>query len=298
MDLHYLKLFNALASVESYTKAAEILFISQPALSIQMKRFEEELGIKLFNKIGNRIELNDNGKLLYEYSKKIFTIIEEAQIRILDKRESVTGNLSIGGSNTAGIYILPKIIGEFKKVYPEVNINLSIGSTDDVASQIQNNQLDFAVNGGYEVYTNNVSVEKLKEDKVVLVVSPESSLAKSEFINSSDLEHMDFVTHLSNSQLYQLLENIITELNITAHIKMTFGSIDAIKQAVAANLGASAIPFSSVALELELGLIKEITIPGKEWVYPYSLIYNKKRFLSPAALKLMDMIREKTKGSK
>jgi DNA-binding transcriptional LysR family regulator len=133
LDLHHLKLFHTLATEQSYTKAANSLFISQPALSMQIKKFEDEIGVKLFDKVGNKNVLNDNGKLLFEYTQKIFTTIEEAEYQLLKKADSISGTVNIGGSNTSGTYILPKIIGAFKSLYPNVNVNLHVSDTNEIS---------------------------------------------------------------------------------------------------------------------------------------------------------------------
>ncbi len=292
MDLHYLRLFHTLASEKSYTKAAELLFISQPALSMQIKKFEDELGMKLFDRVGNKNILNENGKLLYGFTQKIFATIEEAEHQLLNKTDCISGTINIGGSNTTGTYILPKIIGVFKRMYPHVNVNLHVSDTNEIAHMISDNKLDFAVNGGVLDYSSNVYVERLMEDKVVLIASPENNLACKEQIQSEELAPYNFITHERHSQLYRLTERLIQEMNIPSEITMTFGNIDAIKQAVAANLGVALIPLSSITFELRLGIIKELKIKSKSWTYPYSLIYNNNRYLSPAVKKLIELVRE------
>ncbi|MGE5632185.1 MAG: LysR family transcriptional regulator [Caulobacteraceae bacterium] len=293
MDLHYLKLFHTLASEQSYTRAANSLFISQPALSMQIKKFEEELGVKLFDKIGNKNILNENGRLLYSYTQKIFSIIEEAEHHLLNKTDHIGGTVNIGGSNTCGTYILPKIIGEFKSIYPDVNVNLHVSDTYEISNLIAESKLDLAMSGGAADYNKNIHVEKLIDDHIVFAASPQNKLVGKEYIEASDLEGCDFIAHESKSQLYLLAARIIEEMKFPAKITMTFGNIDAIKQAVAANLGVSLIPLSAVSFELKIGLIKELKIKGKSWSYPQNLIYNKNRYLSPAARKLIDLIRSK-----
>jgi DNA-binding transcriptional LysR family regulator len=290
MDLHYLKIFNSLAQEQSFTKAAASLHISQPAISVQIRKLEEGLGIQLFDRVGNKVVLNENGRILFETTRKVFAILEETEHELLNKKDYISGTVSIGGSNTPGTYLLPRIIGEFQRLYPHININLHIGNTDEIATLIMNGQMDFAVNGGNQNYNSSVSIKKLMEDRIIFAVSPDSPLAGAEICDLNDLEHINFVAHESNSQMNKLVEGIIAEMNIPSKISMTFGSIDAVKQAVAAGLGASPITLSSVALELELGLLAEFKIKGKEWFYPYSLVYNKSKYLTPAVRKLMDMV--------
>ncbi len=296
MDLHYLKIFNSMAQERSFTKAAESLHISQPAISVQIRKLEEGLGIKLFDRVGNRVVLNENGKLLYETTRKVFAILDETEHELLKKQDYISGPVSIGGSNTPGTYLLPKIVGEFKRLYPMTNINLHIANTDEIATMVMNGQMDFAVNGGGQKYNNSVYVEKLMEDRIIFAVSPTSPLAGIEVSDLAILEDIDFIAHESNSQMNKLVEEIIGEMSIPSNISMTFGSIDAVKQAVAAGLGASPITLSSVAQELELGLLAEFKIKGKQWFYPYSLVYNKNKYLTPAARKLMELVSSSLKA--
>jgi len=293
MDLHYLKIFNTLAQEKSFTKAAEVLHISQPAISVQIKKLEESLGIKLFDRVSNRVTLNENGKILYETTRKIFSILAETEQELLRKIDDISGLVNIGGSNTPGTYLLPEIIGEFKKQYPNTDINLHIGNTDEIATMLMNGQMDFAVNGGNQKYSNTVKVEKLMEDKIVFTVSPNSPLAGATINDPSVLNDVPFITLESNSQINKLVSDIISEMNLKTKISMTFGSVDAVKQAVAAGLGISPLTYCSVATELELGLLSEFKIKGMEWSYPYNLIYIKNKYITPAARKLMEMIREK-----
>lgn len=293
MDLHYLKLFNKVAEYESYTRAAELLHISQPALSIQIKKLEGELNLKLFDKVGNKIILNENGKILFSYTQKIFGMVEEVEAILVNKRQYIGGSINIGGSNTPGAYILPHIIGDFKKKYPYVKINLHISNTDDIGHLVEEGSLDFAVNGGEMDYNNNVSIERLMEDKLVIVASSEGNYCNKEYIDLTELQAMQFIVHENNSQLYRTVKKFIDENNFSAkRITMNLGHIDAIKQAVIANLGVSLIPFSAIKLEMSIGLIKELKLKDKKITYAYSLIYNKNKYLSPATLELIRMVKE------
>ena len=292
MDLHYLRLFNTVASLGSMTKASEQMHISQPALSIQIKKLEDGLGLKLFNKIGTRLILNENGEILFNYTKQIFQLVQEASNQLTDRKLTISGQITIGGSNTAGSYLLPRIIGSFKQLYPQVNIELHIGNTYEIANLIYNDVLDFAINGGDVAYTTQTQVIPLKEDPLVLVASPISAYVRPHELLPEDLEAITFIVHHNNSQLYLAYKKAITQLQLEENIAMTLGSIDAIKQAVAADLGLAFIPYSAVAMELERGLLTQLKVKDMQWVYPYNLIYNKSKFISPATLKLMEMVRE------
>lgn len=291
MDLHYLKIFNTVAQEQSFTKASEILHISQPALSIQIKKLEEQIELKLFNKIGNKIYLSENGEMLYEYTQKLFALVEEIENNLSNKKEFVGGTLNIGGSNTPGTYILPSIIGEFKKIYPNVNINVHIGNTSEIELLINNGTLDIAVNGGANEYNKNIYVEKLIEDELVLVASPNYPYAKKEEITIADISKMSFIVHKTDSQLYTFYKKFIEDINAVENVSMYLGNIDAMKRAVFANLGVSLMPFAAVQLELEMGLLKRLPFEYIKDYYPYNLIYNKNKSLSNTAKKFIDILK-------
>ncbi len=290
MDLHLLRIFNAAATHNNMTLAAKSLYISQPALSIQLKKFEEGLGIKLFDKVGNRNVINENGRLLYSYSQRIFSLLEEAENVLLQSRDTISGNIIIGGSNTVGIYVLPKMIGLFKKLYPNVNVNLHIGDTNEIARLVTENKMDFAINGGTIEYNAMVFHQKIMEERLVFAVAPTCPLSEIINLDPSDFKGYTFISHEKQSQLYQSTEKIIQQNQIPAKITMTFNNIDAIKQAVAAELGISLMPYSAVKNEIKAGLINEVFLKDQSWFYPQNLIYHKNRHQSAASLKLMEII--------
>lgn len=292
MNLNQLKLFHTIASEGSLTKAAKKLYISQPGVSSQLKKFESELDVKLFDKKGNKNVLNENGQLLYGYTQKIFKLIAEAENDLQDHSKLVMGNVHIGGGNTAGTYILPKIIGAFKKKYPDVNINLHVSDTSEIAAMVSENQLDFAINGGTVPKTANVEEQLLFYDELILCVSPTSDLAKKNTLNVRELLHEAFVMHDPHSQLYQYTEKIFSKLNMKYTVSMFLGNIEAMKQAVEAELGIAFIPKTAVAYELKTGILKEVTFPNHKFYYPQSLMYCHGRYMNPAAKILMKMVQE------
>ncbi|MHB1394070.1 MAG: LysR substrate-binding domain-containing protein [Clostridia bacterium] len=293
MDLHYLKLFNTLASELSFSKAANVLFISQPALSMQIKKFEAELGFKLFDRVGKSLQLNENSKILHDYSKQIFELLDEAEFELSCQKTLIGGIVNIGASNTPGTYILPKIIGEFVELYPQVNINLHIANTYEIEKLILENKLDFAINGGESPDNINIFSEKLLYDEVLLVASASSKLVEGGPIECIDLASARFVTHEKNSQMYKMVESIISELGLKKNTFMTLGNIDAVKQAVLVDLGITAIPRAAITSELYFGQLKEIKLRNRNqgWIYPYNLIYRKNRHITIAAKKLIELIK-------
>lgn len=290
MDLHYLEIFNTVAKYTSFKKASEILHISQPALSIQVKKLESQTGVKLFDKIGNKIYLSEAGSLLYSYTQKIFAIVEEMEHNISNHSQVVGGTINLGASNTPGAYFLPRIIGEMKKRYPAVTINLHIADTSEITNLIENGTLDVAVNGGSCHYNDNIYSEKLFDDRLVIVASPENLLSSLYEVSLEELGEANFIVHNSTSQLFTCYRNFIDVYNLPENISMHFGSIDAIKYALYANLGVSIMPYYAVKFEIQMGLLKELKINCDKIAYPYSLIYNKNKYLTLTTKKFIEIL--------
>lgn len=293
MELHHLKIFNTVATYQSYTKAAAELHISQPALSMQVKKLEDNLDTKLFDKIGNRIVLNQNGHVLFDYTQQIFDLIKQAENKFQTMNGVISGELSIGGSNTPGTYMLPKIIGIFKKQYPLVKVDLHISSTDEIASLIEKGQLDFAVNGGEIVYDRPICSTFLMKEELIIAASPQNPLVSKSRLTVDDFQDQELIIHESNSQLYKKVYDFALELGLESNISYILGNISSIKQAIEANIGISLIPYSAVALELRLGILSALYLENKTYEYEYNLIYNKQKYISPAGKLLMELI-EKT----
>lgn len=292
MDLHYLEIFNTVAKYTSFKKASEILHISQPAISIQIKKLESQADIKLFYKTGNKIYLTENGCTLYEYTKKIFALIEEMENNIAYRNDYIGGTINLGGSNTPGTYILPMVIGEMKKRYPSVTFNLHIANTSDITTLIENGTLDLAMNGGDCNYSSHVSVERLFYDKLVVVASLMNPLCGKAHVKLEDLAGEGFIVHEKTSHLFTSYKLFIQDINIHENISMYLGNIDAIKQAISANLGISLMPYRAVKTEIEMGVLKILDIGYEKNDYPYNLIYNKNKDVSLTTQKFIEVLKE------
>lgn len=292
MELHYLRIFHTIAKYMSFKKASEVLHVSQPALSIQIKKLENGTGLKLFNKIGNRIVLSEDGEMLHGYTQRIFTVVEELENHIQNLGDEVAGIINLGASNTPGAYILPKVIGEMKRRYPKVTVNLHVADTSEIANLIENGTLDVAVNGGKGNYNSSIFAEKLFNDRLVIVASPENPLASKDSIDIQELADTAFVIHSTTSQLYTYYKSFIEAYGLPENVGMHFGSIDAIKYAIYADLGVSILPFYAVKSEIEKGMLVGLKI-NCDWLeYPYSLIYNKNKHLSVTARKFIEILKE------
>lgn len=293
MELHHLWLFYKVAQNLSFTKAAEELYISQPTISVQVKKLEQAIGLKLIENYGKNIYLTHYGQLVYSYAQKIFSMVEEMESEISLLKGEMSGNLSIGASNTPGTYIIPQIIGLFKEKYPDVKNSLHIGSTYEVQNMLIENHVDFAVIGGSIDLPKSYIVEKLSDDIMVMIMSPKHPLAEYKNVNARMLMGQAFIAHELTSNLYDAVKYIITkDLHLPMNISMTLGSVDAIKHAVYANLGISILPLCSVKQDIDLGLLSTINVENREWKYAYNLVYHRDKNLTLPIKRMIQIIRE------
>jgi len=294
MDLHYLWLFYKVAQHLSFSRAAEELLLSQPTISMQIKKLEEQLGVILFDRFGRKIYLSSEGQFVFNYAEKIFNTVQELEEQIAFRKGQVIGNIHIGSSNTPSVHTLPHLLGIFKQSYPDINTHLRIGNTHEILNMILINEIDFAVIGGDYDYKKTFRAKKLYDDPMIMIASPKNPLTQMDFILPKDLINQSIIVHEPDSNLHNTTKNIIKDdLNIPFNISMILGNITAINHAVAANLGISIVPSSSVKYLLEKDIVRKISVENKSWKYPFYLVYYRDKSLSVPAKLLVKNIEEK-----
>ncbi|MEG0580305.1 MAG: LysR substrate-binding domain-containing protein, partial [Niameybacter sp.] len=164
-------------------------------------------------------------------------------------------------------------------------------NTDEIAHLVHEGTLDCAINGGFITYPPYINVVPLMKDPLVLIASPHHPLAKLKVVTPEHLKNAPFIIHATNSQLFEVFKTTMDSMGLTSNIIMSLGNIDAIKQAVAADLGLAFSPYSAVALEIEMGLLTKLPLKAFHTAYPYSIIHHSHKFLSPATFKLLEMIK-------
>lgn len=286
--LNQLRVLKAIASEKSFTKAAEILFISQPALSKQLKLLENQLGFLLIDRDNNIISLTEAGKLFLQYSDRILSLCEESCRALNDLKSGDRGNLTIGASQTIGTYLMPRILVLFAQRYPQINLKAHVDSTRVISRSVITRRIDIAVVGGYipENFKRNLKVERFVEDELALIIPNLHPFAtEKKIINKDDLYHLNFITLNSNSTIQKFIDNILVKNNIEIkqfNIVMQLNSIEAIKTAVSLGLGAAFVSFSAIEKEIELKTVKIIKIKNVRIVRTLSIISNLNCYRSKA----------------
>jgi len=287
--LQQLRIIKALASENSFTRAAEILFISQPSLSKQLKTLENRLGILLINRNNNTVSLTDAGKLFLQYAERILALCEESCRALNDLQQGDRGNLTVGASQTIGTYLMPRVLALFAQNYPQISLKVQVDTTRVIAKNVADRNIDIAVVGGDvpENLKKNLEIESFVEDELSLII-PKShpfSRKSEKIINKNDLYHLNFITLNPNSNIRKFIDNILIQNQIETkqfNIIMQLNSIEAIKTAVSLGLGVAFVSSSAIEKEVELKTIEIIQIENIKITRTLSIITNTNCYKSKA----------------
>jgi len=277
--LQQLRILKAVATEKNFTKAAELLYLSQPSLSKQIKTLEKNLDVLLINRENNKISLTESGKVFLQYSERILALCEESCRALIDLKNGERGNLTIGASQTIGTYLMPRVLALFAQNYPQIDLKVQVNSTRVIARNILNREIDLAVVGGKipNELKKNLSVEHFVEDEFSLIISKSHPFAEKKKITKKDLYHLNFITLNSNSTIHKFIDNILIQNNIQTKqfkVVMELNSIEAIKTAVSLGLGAAFVSSSAIQKEIELKTVEIITIENIKITRTLSIITN------------------------
>ena len=284
IDFKILISFCKLVETKSFSEAARELFITQPALSNHISKLEEYLGVELVERSTKQISLTQAGKIFYKKAKKILKEFNDAKSIIDDLKGIKTGIIDIGASTLPGEYILPKIIKEFVKTYPAVKINLHIKDTFTIIDEIYHGNYDFGIVGSKEK-SNNLEFIKLLEDEIFFVGLNRKSLPEK--IDISVLKNFPIIAREKGSGTFHAVIQKIG--NIDEYIKVTAGSLEAVKNFIKTGLGCSFLSIYAIENELKSKIFKIIEInevtPIKRDFY---FVKKRKSTLTPSAKKFFE----------
>ena len=274
MTIRHLRTFVIVFQKESITKASEILHVSQPSVSLAIQELENYYHIRLFDRIGKRLSITEQGKWLYDYALHIVSMFDEMETEV--KTWNNKGTLRIGSSITIGNFILPQLIEEFQKRYREVEIKVSVCNTKTIEQYILNNEVDLALIEGKTEY-EQIQMEHLMEDPLCLICAANSELVKQEKISLIDLERYPMILRERGSAVREMIEESLGYHQIHHRVIWESVSTQAIIRAVAKKLGISILPYLLVRDELARGLVKQLQVEEFHLSRQFSIAYHKKK---------------------
>lgn len=270
-----LQVFYTVAKQLSFTKAAEQLYMTQPAVTFQVKQLEEQFNTRLFERSHGRIALTPAGRLVLDYAEKILALSEEMETRVAELNGAMGGPLLLGASTTIAEFILPRILGEFKARYPMVRTSMTVANSETIVNRVAEYNLDVGLIES-PANTSTVQIEVLCEDELVVICAPGHRFAKFKHVTPKQLLGEPYVSREVGSGTRDFADSYLRANEVTPEdlsIVMELGSPVAVKGVVETGLGVSVVSRATVAQELRLGVLVAVPLEPRlirtlSWVFP------------------------------
>lgn len=289
--LHQLKIFTVVVKTQSITRASELLNMTQPAVSIQLKNLQDQFDIPLTEVLGRKLHITDFGLELASIANSILAETEEIEQRMLARKGLLAGKVRFSIVST-GKYIMPYYLSSFYKKYPDVELIMDVTNRSQVINSLKDNKTDFAL---VSVLPEQLELEEelLMPNSLWIVIGRALDLKYDQHRNEvSILKEIPVIYREEGSGTRIVLEEFTKKVQINPKIKLELTSSEAIKQAVVAGLGASILSIYSLRTELETGDVRLLPVKGFPLYSHWRLVWLKGKRLSPAALAFIKSIRE------
>ncbi len=286
-----LQVFHTVARLLSFTKAADALHMTQPAVTFQVRQLEAYFNTRLFDRTHNSITLTEVGERVYEFATTIFEQYALMEKTVTEMTGDINGVLMIGASTTIAEYLLPVLLGDFKIKYPDVHIRLKVSNTEGIVSMVENNVIDLGV---VEAPVSNKSlvVNLCRMDQLVALVPWGHPLAQRKEVSVKKLVTYPYISREEGSGTREVITEYFNQAGLSfddLNVVMELGSIEAIKGAVASGMGVSILSRAAIQKDLQLGMLKEIELnPPLE--RPFSFVYQNQKFRLQAIEELLKFL--------
>jgi DNA-binding transcriptional LysR family regulator len=287
VNLHKLRVFLAVAQRLSITDAANDLHLSQPAVSLQVRALEKEVGLLLLERGGRKLRLTQAGELLHRSAVSILHTKDEAERGIAELRDAHKGKLILGANTTGGMYVLPRIVRAFRQDHPDTEILLHIGSTMELSEKVLQNVVDMVFVGG-PTEDKRYGVEKVCIDHLALIVSPSHPLARRREVHPKDLEHWPCIAAERISRTRHFVERKLRRAGVTLRVAMELPGTEAVKKAVEAGVGFAFV--SSFSVDPVPPDLRVLNFKGPELSRYMEVIYRRQKYFSPVAQKFRQYV--------
>ena len=292
MNVNHLALFHAVAEEGSMSRGAARLCISQPAVSKQIKDLEAALGVTLFDRLPRGIRLSVAGEVLAGHARRLFAVEAEAERAIAELRGLIQGRLTVGASLTIGDYLLPKILGEYRKKHPGIELQLEIANTNVIQKRLLENALDVGMTEGF-VEDPALDAEVFEEDQLVAVVPPGHPLLGMDAVSAARFCAEPFLMRELGSGTREVTERALAGLGITVRPAMSLGSTEAIKRSIASGLGVAIISQLALGTEIASGLLCPVPLSDLTLTRPLHLVRLRGKSESPAVKAFLALLRHR-----
>lgn len=292
MDYDQLASFLEVAKLQSFSRAAEKLYRTQPAISAQVRLIEQECGEKLFDRSGKRVLLTPAGEILFRYAQRLIELQKKALQAIAELNQTPRGKLYIGANEATCLYVIPKTFARFKETYPLVQISIYRNFSHKIMQKVQEGAVDMGI-VTLPQQAPNMEVIPLFKDEMQVVVPKSHPLAKNKSVTLEEFSNYPLVVP-KTGRTRVLLDRLLRDFRGHVQISMELASVETIKKFVGAGLGISLVSRAYAQAEVAAGLLKLIPLEGQKLYRELGLIYRRDRYLSLPAKVFIDVVRQTT----
>ena len=282
MNINYFKTFITVVEKGSFSDTAKALSLSQPAISFQIQSVEKEYGQTLLDRSGAKVQLTEAGKIFFNYAKQILKLNRALSEAIDELQGVVRGHLALGASTIPGEYIVPKILGQFIKEFPNVEPALEISDTAVILNKIEEHEIDIGFIGA-SPEPNNLQIEKFVTDHLILILPPNHQLSAKGSVAIEEILKEPFILREVGSGTRKTIEETLQKHGLSLgslNEVMDLGSTQAVLTAVEASLGISILSKCAAEKALALGTLKTMPFSNIDFSRDLYLVFDKRRFLT------------------
>lgn len=275
MDIHHLKVFRAAARASSFTVAGQEIFLSQSTVSLHIKQLEDELGCALFIRSRKRVLLSEAGRALLPYVDRIFAELKNGELAAREFSTSRRGTIRLGTGDTPLIYLLPKVLTEFRRRYPLIEVLVSTDVTEVVLQQVLAQTLDLGITMSPAAALKSVDALPLFQEELVIILPAGHPLASKSVLSVEDVSGLAVISHLRGIALHTVQQEYFDRLGVRPRIVMELENIEAIKSLVRAGMGVSLVPSCTTVGPHGHGIVakrirnfpmsRQLLITAKDW---------------------------------
>ena len=288
MELHALKVFQTVATERSFSRAAEKLLRTQPAISLAIQRLEMEVGERLIDRSGRELLLTDAGRILLEYARRFENLERDMENALAEMRDNSAGRLVIGANESTTLYLLA-LISEYRRRYPKIKVQVRRSLSSKVPSQILDGDLELGVSS-YEAADERLESMVIYTDHLSFVVSPRHRFAGQEEVSIGELGGETFVAHNVLSPYRSMVVSAFQRMRVPLNMEVEMPTVETIRKLVQENEGVAFLPRMCVEQEVGQGLLCEIRVPELQVERKIYLVYPARRALSHAARAFLELV--------
>jgi DNA-binding transcriptional LysR family regulator len=293
LNFHHLEVFYAVARHLNFSRAAEELYISQPAVSKHVKDLEKDLGVDLFRRNGRRVELTDAGRLVYDYAGHALVLTEGLRRALADLHGPGRGYLRLAATYALATYVVPRMLASFQTRFPDVELSLQVASKGVAIRQVLQHQADLGIIDCQAIPTD-VQWQRFARVPVVLLASPNGHLPAGGIVDLVELSQETIIAEEKGSDTREALERELERLRVRPARILEIGNLEAIKRAVSAGLGVAFLPKICVAAELGRGDLIELAAQGFSLETQLGVVFARGRPPSTIALAFAALLQKTT----